>query len=90
MAFTKGMKKGLSVLLSLAMVVTSVSINGKTADAAANDLTVTATNTAEKLADNKVAVTVTVEDGADLAAEELSVSVVKLKAGDNNTMVEDG
>lgn len=90
MAFTKGMKKGLSVLLSLAMVVTSVSINGKTADAAANDLTVTAANTAEKLADNKVAVTVEVEEGADLTADELAVSVVKLKAGDNNTMVEDG
>ena len=42
--FKKNMKKGLSVLLSLAMVVTSVTINGKKADAAdgVSDLAVVA------------------------------------------------
>ena len=89
MAFTKGMKKGLSVLLSLAMVVTSVSINGKTADAAAGDVTVEATSTAEKLADNKVTVTGAVAEAENLDAGELSVSVVKLKTQDNS-IVEDG
>lgn len=79
MAFTKGMKKGLSVLLSLAMVVTSVSVNGKTADAEAGDLTVTVTGKAAEKVAGSLEVSVAVEEGTSLVADNLTVSVVKMK-----------
>lgn len=80
--FKKNMKKGLSVLLSLAMVVTSVTINGKKADAADSTKATVAfadgatfTKVEKTVSSGTLAGTLTLVDGEEYDENKLSVAV---------------